>query len=243
MDDSNLFISAQNIARGREGQAAKLQVRLQFDNIIKLAIAGRTLGSICVVGSIPPEEREIWERLEQATGVKPELYERGSVSGKEQGVDQCLQVHMLRASLDNPEPQIAVMMTGDGAGYDEGIGFHADLERMHESGWGIEVISWENSCKKALRDWAIKNGAFIGLENFYNSVTFLEGGRRALPLSLSTRPIANTGKSPVMLAEERIRAEYDAKMAEAKRQMEAMEYKATRKAKYERRFARGAKKV
>ena len=27
-------------------------------------------------------------------------------------------------------------MTGDGAGYDDGVGFHADMERMYAAGWG-----------------------------------------------------------------------------------------------------------
>ena len=44
------------------------------------------------------------------------------MSGKEQGLDQCLQVHMLRAIHDCPTPQVAVLMTGDGAGYDDGVG-------------------------------------------------------------------------------------------------------------------------
>jgi hypothetical protein len=173
MDDSNVFISAQNEAKKREGLDARLQARLHFDHLVKLALASRPFGSACVVGSVPPEEREIWDRLASATGVKPELYERGNVTGKEQGQDQCLQVHMLRASLDQPEPQIAVLLTGDGAGYDEGIGFHADLERMHESGWGIEVISWRGSCKRALREWSTAKGCFIALDEYYESITFL----------------------------------------------------------------------
>ena len=55
------------------------------------------LAKVFVVGSIPPEQRAVWEQLEVATGVRPELYERGHLSGEEQGLDQCLQVHMLRA--------------------------------------------------------------------------------------------------------------------------------------------------
>ena len=96
--------------------------------------------------------------LELATGIKPELYERGEFSGGEQGLDQCLQVHMLRAISDNHEPQIAVLMTGDGAGYDDGVGFHADMERMHAAGWGVEVLSWQNHCRRALREWATSYG-------------------------------------------------------------------------------------
>jgi hypothetical protein len=136
VDNSNIFISAKNVAEKREGFMARAEVRLYFENLLKLALAGREVGEIAVVGSIPPEQRALWARLEQATGVKPELYERGELSHGEQGLDQCLQVHMLRAISDyQEEPQVAVLMTGDGAGYDDGVGFHADMERMHSAGW------------------------------------------------------------------------------------------------------------
>ena len=41
---------------------------------------------------------------------------------------------MLRAVSDHRDPQIAVLMTGDGAGYDDGVGFHADMAQMHAAG-------------------------------------------------------------------------------------------------------------
>ena len=64
-------------------------------------------------------------------------------------------------------------LTGDGAGYDDGVGFHADIERMYAAGWGIEVLSWGRSCRRTLRDWASTKGAFVKLDNYYNSITFL----------------------------------------------------------------------
>lgn len=245
LDNSNVFLSAKNAARKREGIDAKQEVRLQFSNVVDLALAGRPYASATVVGSVPPGEKEVWDRLATATGVRPELYERGSLTGTEQGVDQCLQVHMLRAIRDYTEPQIAVLLTGDGAGYDDGIGFHADLERMHESGWAIEVISWRDSCKKTLRDWATKVGVFIALDDYYEQVTFLEGRRNVKPLSLTTRRQAYPRKSPSALAEERIRSEYEAKLAALRRELKATKIsaaeKATKKARYERRFSRGSK--
>ena len=54
------------------------------------------------------------------------------MQGREQGVDQALQTAMLRDAFDyNGNPGIAVMLTGDGSGFDDGVGFHADLERMY----------------------------------------------------------------------------------------------------------------
>lgn len=149
VDNSNIFLSAKDVAKKIEGHTSNNRVRLHFGNIFELAIANRDIGKICVVGSIPPGHDELWQNLESAAGVKPELYERGELGGKEQGVDQCLQVHMLRSSSDHPDdPQVAVLLTGDGAGYDTGVGFHADMRRLHEAGWGVEVLreGLHNTC-------------------------------------------------------------------------------------------------
>ena len=99
---------------------------------------------------------------------------------------------MLRKALDyNGTPGIAVMLTGDGAGFLDGVGFHADLERMHKKGWGVEVLAWERTCNPRLKDWANKIGVFVPLESFYDAITFTEDDsgalRRAKPLDISQR--------------------------------------------------------
>lgn len=245
VDNSNVFISAKDMAEKREGgRAARHQVRLQIDHLLKLALAGRELGRAFVVGSVPPEQRAVWDRYARATGVKPELFERGQFSGGEQGLDQCLQVHMLRAMSDFAEdPQIAVLMTGDGAGYDDGVGFHADMERMHKAGWGIEVISWQSHCRKALREWAVKNGVFVSLDDYYEAVTFLEGQRPSKALDLSKRQVTTARPGPAKRAEERAKTEAAVKIAALERQLKEMQEAKTlkdkRRDKYERRYARG----
>ena len=243
LDNSNIFISAQDEARKKEGIAAKAKLRIQFDTLIRLALAGRPLGSAFVVGSVPPDQQDVWNRLEQATGVKPELYERGSLSGGEQGLDQCLQVHMLRAVNDHADPQIGVLLTGDGAGYEDNIGFHADLERMHGEGWGVEVLSWKTHCKRGLREWATANGAFVALDDHYNSVTFLEGGRFSAPLNLVNRPVSAARLSPAKAAEEKARLESEMQMQALRDHIKALEdasaAKAAKKAKHDRAFTRG----
>jgi hypothetical protein len=185
-------------------------------------------------------------RVLSATGVKPELYERGEVTGGEQGLDQCLQVHMLRAMGDHvDEPQIVVLMTGDGAGYDDGVGFHADMERMHKAGWGIEVVSWKSHCKRALREWATTNGVFVSLDDYYESVTFLEGRRFAKPLDLSKRTLSKARMSPMRAAEHRALQESEARIVDLERKLkelqEAQATKAAKKASYDRRYSRRAK--
>jgi len=188
-DNSNIFIPARYLAIKREGWAARGEVRVQFDNMFSLARAGREIQSAVCVGSVPPELEAVWDRLESA-GVDVELFERGEASGCEQGIDQCLQVHMLRALADIDPPGVAVLLTGDGQGYETGVGFHADLERLARAGWGVEVISWDAACNRRLRAWAEKTGVYVSLDDYYQSVTFLEGARRAHPLNLTHRGLA-----------------------------------------------------
>ena len=195
-DNSNIFISAQQVAIEREGEAARFRVRIHFRNLLQLAHGNREIERAIAVGSVPPELRHVWNRLENE-GVTVQLLERGALQGREQGVDQALQTVMLRDAVDyNGDPGIAVLLTGDGAGFDDGVGFHADLERMRRRNWRIEVLSWRHSCNRRMREWAEENGKFIALDDFYDSVTFLESAppgqpvadpRYAVPIDLSKR--------------------------------------------------------
>ncbi|MYF36707.1 MAG: NYN domain-containing protein [Synechococcus sp. SB0678_bin_12] len=81
---------------------------------------------------------------------------------------------MLRDTVDNNgDPGTAVLLSGDGAGFDDGCGFHADLERMHRKGWGIEILAWRHSCNHRMREWAEEKGRFIALDDFYSCVTYI----------------------------------------------------------------------
>ena len=195
-DNSNIFISAREVAVEREGGTARHRVRIDFRNMLELAHAGREIERAVAVGSVPPELRHVWNRLENQ-GVAVQLLERGMLGGGEQGVDQLLQTAMLRDGFRyNGDPGIAVLLTGDGAGFTDGVGFHADLELMHSRGWRIEVLSWRHSCNRRMREWAEQKGKFIDLDDFYDSITFLEppapgrpvaDPRDAVPLDLSRR--------------------------------------------------------
>ena len=196
-DNSNIFISAQQVAAECEGDSARSRVRVAFRNLLELARARRDIEHAIAIGSIPSELRHVWNRLENE-GVTVQLLERGAMQGREQGVDQTLQTAMLRDAFDyNGNPGIAVLLTGDGSGFIDGVGFHADLGRMHSRGWRVEVLSWRHSCNRRMREWAENNGEFIALDDFYDSITFLEppmpgdpvgSPRHAIPVDLARRP-------------------------------------------------------
>ncbi len=106
---------------------------------------------------------------------------------------------MLRDAFDyKGKPGIVVLLTGDGSGFADGVGFHADMQRMRSRGWRVEVISWRHSCNRRMREWAEEEGVFIALDDFYDSVTFLEppapgqpiaSPRFEKPLDFSNRPV------------------------------------------------------
>jgi hypothetical protein len=72
-DNSNIFISARYVANRREGPHAEPSIRIQFEKLYDLARAGRNIARAICVGSIPPDLRSVWDRLEEA-GVEVELF-------------------------------------------------------------------------------------------------------------------------------------------------------------------------
>lgn len=200
-DHSNIFHEAQRIAEETEGTpGARYLVRIHFENLLRLARADRQLAKALAAGSVPPEMRALWNRLENQ-GIEVRLFDRGESGRGEQDMpDRILQLRMLEDALDyNGNPGTVVLLTGDGAGYSEGQGFHSTLARMHTRGWKVEVLSWLQSCNRGMRSWAEQNGVFVPLDDFYDAITFREPSREghefasrrdATPLDLARREMA-----------------------------------------------------
>ena len=200
-DNSNIFHEAQRLAEERaEGPDARYRVRIHFENMLHLAHADRPLEKAVAVGPVRPEMRQLWNRME-AGGMSVYLFDRGSPDRSEQEMpDRVLQLRMLEDALDyNGDPGIVVLLTGDGAGYLEGAGFHSTLERMHRRGWRVEILSWAHSTNQRMRRWAEANGIFVPLDDFYEAITFmvpsrpgfeLAPARSQAELNLSRRPVS-----------------------------------------------------
>lgn len=179
-DNSNIFYEAQYVAGqreqlGLEGPDASFRVRINFENMLELAHAGRTVEKAVVAGSITPETRRVWGRM-KSSGIKVELYDRGAKTRGEQNVpDKTLQLEMLKDAFDNlEEPCTVVLLTGDGGGYDDDAGFHSVLERLHRRKFRIEVLSWKRACNQRMRQFVEENGAFVALDDFYEAITFMK---------------------------------------------------------------------
>ena len=186
-DNSTIFHETQRLAAERsEGANARYRVRVDFENMLRLAHADRPIEQALAVGSIPPEMRQLWNRME-SNGVEVRLFDRGSPErGEQEMPDRLLQLRMLEDALDyNGDPGVVVLLTGDGAGYLEGAGFHSTLERMHRRGWRVEILSWAHSCNQRMRRWAEEYGVFVALDDFYESITFMEPSRPGSEFALA----------------------------------------------------------
>ena len=184
-DNTNIFHEAQRLAEECEvGPDARYRVRTNFDSMLRLAHADRPMRHAVAAGSVPPAMRQLWNRME-SMGVEVKLFDRGSPEGPEQDMpDRLLQLRMLEDALDNNgNPGIVVLLTGDGAGYLEGAGFHSTLERMHKRRWRVEILSWAHSCNQRMRRWTEENGVFVALDDFYEAVTYVEPSRPGLELA------------------------------------------------------------
>ncbi len=130
-DNSNIFITVQEAAAEHEGEAARWRARVHLRNLLELARDGQPVRRAVAVGSVPPELRHVWSLENEEIDVH--LLERGAMHGREQGVDRLLQTFMLRDTVDyNGDPEIAVMLTGDGAGSCR-PGAHAPQGLAHRS--------------------------------------------------------------------------------------------------------------
>ena len=73
-DNSNIFISAQDVAEEQEGWGARSRVRIHFSAMIGLVRRQRPIGRALAVGwSVPPELRGVWNRL-QAEGIEVQRF-------------------------------------------------------------------------------------------------------------------------------------------------------------------------
>ena len=188
--NSNIFHEAQRPAGELEQESgARFRVRIHFENMFRLAHVDRPVQKALAAGSVPPELRQLWNRTE-GKGVEVHLFDRGTADRGEQDIpDRVLQLRMLEDALDyNGDPGIVVLLTGDGAGYLEGAGFHSTLERMHRRGWRVEILSWAHSTNQRMRRWAEAKGIFVSLDDFYEAITFMAPSRPGFELALGRGP-------------------------------------------------------
>jgi hypothetical protein len=182
VDNSNIFHEGQRFAEQKAGERRQ-DFRIYFKNFVKLAVKEREVKEVVWGGSVPPPDDTVWAFLREELGIEPELLPRAA-GGEHETVDHLIQLRMHRHVRKYREsPGTIILATGDGKGYYQEDGFLYDLEGFVEDGWGIELLSWEHSCHRKLREFAENRGRFISLDAHYDQITFVKGGRVVMPLT------------------------------------------------------------
>lgn len=181
VDNSNIFYEGQRFAAESAGENRNA-FRLYFPNFVKLAVQSRSVREVVWGGSIPPPDDTVWSFLREELAIEPELLHRAD-GGEQETVDHLIQLRMYRHVRKNrASPGTIVLATGDGKGYYQEDGFLYDVEGFVEDGWEIELLSWEHSCHKKLREFAENHGRFVSLDKYYNQISFIKDGRVVQPL-------------------------------------------------------------
>ena len=181
-DNSNIHYAGLNhVFPTKDPAAIKENYRTYFKGLLNLVQQGRIIDNIFFAGSIPPKGDSLWNAVRQL-GITPSLLPRSINDGEADTTDHVLQLALLRLAFDHPEPSTIALLTGDGAGINSGEGFLADAKRLSEKGWQFEVYSWDIACHSELRSFATENGKYYKLEDYYDNITYIQKGRRAIEL-------------------------------------------------------------
>lgn len=183
VDNSNIYIGGQTVAKQKGEDSFAL--RIFFSSFLYLITNGTyDFDEVVWGGSIPPESDEVWKKI-RSKGIEPELIPR-SASGENDTVDQVIQLFMYRhVRKHRKSPGTIVLCTGDGSGYNDDKGFLFDVQGFIEDGWDLVLYSWDAVCHKRLKRIAEEKGRYVRLEDHYNSITFIQNGRKAALVNLN----------------------------------------------------------
>ncbi|MFD2672167.1 hypothetical protein [Marinicrinis sediminis] len=182
VDNSNIFIEGQRLA-AHKGES-RFDLRIHFSNFLYMVSKGTfDFSEVVWGGSTPPESDKVWKKLRKK-GIKPDLIQRSS-EGESETVDHILQLSMHRHTRKYKKNKGTILLcTGDGKGYNKEEGFLYDIKGLVEEGWEFVLFSWTHCCHDELREFAKQKGVYIGLEFFYDQITFIKNGRRSNKVDL-----------------------------------------------------------
>lgn len=181
LDNSNIFGGAQNVAKLKE-QAPWPCVRVDYQQLFRLLLHGKSnRRTSMLAGSVPPGNEALWEAARSA-GFDTTLLRRvDSDTGRlvEQGVDEAIHLRIATILLDETEPGVMVIATGDGKTTEQGSSFTQQVRRAAKRGWDVEIWSWSASLSPLLRNTRAefpKQVKVFKLDEWYHSIVFLKGG-------------------------------------------------------------------
>lgn len=164
IDNSNIYIEGQRVARGKFFYDDELVIRLRisYGALLDEIRQGRDLKETVLVGSRPPDNDALWKKL-NSLKIEPRIFNRG-FSGQEKRVDAEL-TNAIRDTLeDNPTPGTIAIVAGD-------QDYVPTLERCIRKKWLVEIYFWEQA-SSVLK--GLKGTQFIKLDDSFKNITFLE---------------------------------------------------------------------
>ncbi|KAL9957854.1 hypothetical protein ACROYT_G034804 [Oculina patagonica] len=185
IDNSNIYIGAQECASMVNSGDRKRHVRVKLQNLVRVLERERTKTRGFACGSSPPATEHVWE-VYRRLGYIVDLEDR---RGKdEQRVDEGLHLWIYKALCELP-PGVLVLATGDGMrGKSEcDTSFPRCAVTALERGWSVEVYSWKHSLSSEWIKLTKKHPDMLTinyLDKYVNYITFVDGkyGRKCSPL-------------------------------------------------------------
>ncbi len=165
IDNSNIFIEAQRVARSKYYYDDELVIRLRinYGNLLDEVRQNRKLKETVLVGSRPPNNDSFWNKL-RTFGIEPKIFDRSFYSGKEKKVDAELQNAIRDTLEDNPTPGTIAIIAGD-------QDYIPTLERCVKRKWQVEIYFWDQA-SSVLK--SMQGANFINLDSSFERITFVE---------------------------------------------------------------------
>ena len=166
IDNSNIFIEAQRVARTKYYFDDDLirRVRISYGNLLEVVRQNRKLQETVLVGSRPPNNDLFWNKL-KTFGIEPKIFDRSF--GQEKRVDAELSNAIRDTLEDNLTPGTIALVAGD-------QDYIPTLERCVKRKWKVEIYFWEQA-SSALK--SMEETQFINLDDSFESITFVEKAR------------------------------------------------------------------
>ena len=192
LDTANIYVGAQHSV---PRQSFNAPLRLQFDALRALAVAGRPCRDAVASATCTDRNGAALNAARRA-GFRVFISEPGRYTGQEQHVDERLQLEMYRAT--RMAPAHAVLLTGDGRDNDGQDGFIPAVQALTDQGWTMDLLGWDASRSARLNQAVLAAGGIVeALDRYWTAITYEQNGRNAQPLSLRHRrlPLALLGAS------------------------------------------------
>jgi len=164
IDNSNVFIEGQRVAREtfHYDDSLVLRFRINYGELLEFIRQGRKLEETVLVGSRPPPNDALWDRL-KSLGIDARIFDRSIYTGKEKRVDAEM-TNAIRDTLeDDPEPGTIALVAGD-------ADYIPTLERCIKKRWAIELYFWAQASSSLKQLPGVK---FVDLASGFDRITFL----------------------------------------------------------------------